>query len=728
MPIDLVRQASQGATKPEEKGKDLLHAVVNKPRDLVAIADEVKNPKYNYQISLEGNDDDGVSWNDKRDAVFAPWLRGGLDIALGNKIGTTTKVLDENKNLIDVPLQAAVGVVSGATFALPQLLASDWIPNYPGKETWKRTLQPDTVAGELTNRMASIYGLWNAISNLNRLPVFQVFDKMKATTKTAKFVRGMLSSGWKLGAYSALSQHGGESVQENLIGRAKSGAWGAAYGMAFAAISNFSGELVQRGFNKGGVVPLTAKGAAKLRISDLHSQLTAFAVRLGANSLIMAGPTAYKMVKEGAKGSWIDLSYELGLSALFSVAQNPLTAERDFNRSVKQRHNLKVVSPESINKHVYKYNSSAEVPADVKWAYIMKVTDGKVKPTYQNGGDYLKNIELQRTNPSKYNELLGNGQVGSNIGSTDAIFRQLLRENDPETAKKFDYLDKFKRDAEDAFEIMLGDKPTQEHIEAYVTTLPTTTPTDKPTSRTEVGELATDIIIGNKPMPKVKLTLEERKQRKKASKRATKLNIKQGNAFKFLLDNYGVPVNEFANPDNAEAMRKLLNKYPNANAEQLAKLFYDRVLVIRRDLESAEQMMPAALELRDTARTMGFEWNQKTNEILEYVNAKWYEQQGTMTEDMFRKWLVNDDGYKLTLDGYNEELGIAFEYQGSLHIQQMFYDTPTTFARRQKNDKIKKRLCAANNVILLCPDRTLKPEEHEKFIRKNLSKKAKILV
>ena len=83
------------------------------------------------------------------------------------------------------------------------------------------------------------------------------------------------------------------------------------------------------------------------------------------------------------------------------------------------------------------------------------------------------------------------------------------------------------------------------------------------------------------------------------------------------------------------------------------------------------------------------------------------------------QWLINPQtNYPLELDGYNEELGLAFEYQGIQHFEKVAYfkDTKERFAKRQSHDKIKKKLCKQNNVTLLCPTYKLNESDFEAFI------------
>ncbi len=65
-------------------------------------------------------------------------------------------------------------------------------------------------------------------------------------------------------------------------------------------------------------------------------------------------------------------------------------------------------------------------------------------------------------------------------------------------------------------------------------------------------------------------------------------------------------------------------------------------------------------------------------------------------------WLTNDEGFQMELDGYCRTLGLAFEHQGLQHFQRRSqFQTAKQFAKRQKDDSLKKSLCEQNNVTLI---------------------------
>ena len=67
------------------------------------------------------------------------------------------------------------------------------------------------------------------------------------------------------------------------------------------------------------------------------------------------------------------------------------------------------------------------------------------------------------------------------------------------------------------------------------------------------------------------------------------------------------------------------------------------------------------------------------------------------------KWLDDNEDNRLELDGYNEELKIAFEYNGPqhyMHIHNMT-DTLQSLLKVKKNDLIKMRKCKIMNIKLI---------------------------
>jgi hypothetical protein len=68
----------------------------------------------------------------------------------------------------------------------------------------------------------------------------------------------------------------------------------------------------------------------------------------------------------------------------------------------------------------------------------------------------------------------------------------------------------------------------------------------------------------------------------------------------------------------------------------------------------------------------------------------------------YPKWLVNSDGYRMELDGYNEDLRLAFEHQGIQHYKpHRFFSDEDGFKKRVKDDKAKLKLCKENGVTLI---------------------------
>lgn len=63
-------------------------------------------------------------------------------------------------------------------------------------------------------------------------------------------------------------------------------------------------------------------------------------------------------------------------------------------------------------------------------------------------------------------------------------------------------------------------------------------------------------------------------------------------------------------------------------------------------------------------------------------------------------WLKNDLNSPMELDGYSQELNIAFEYQGRQHYEAMAFLVDQDLKRIQKNDRLKAKICKERGVSL----------------------------
>lgn len=102
--------------------------------------------------------------------------------------------------------------------------------------------------------------------------------------------------------------------------------------------------------------------------------------------------------------------------------------------------------------------------------------------------------------------------------------------------------------------------------------------------------------------------------------------------------------------------------------------------------------------------------------ISERICRKYFE---TIFDRLFSKskpqWLINGKGHRMELDGYCNELGLAFEYQGVQH----YIDNPyfsTILVDRQNSDKLKLELCKENNVYLVIVPYFIETDKMEQYI------------
>ena len=86
------------------------------------------------------------------------------------------------------------------------------------------------------------------------------------------------------------------------------------------------------------------------------------------------------------------------------------------------------------------------------------------------------------------------------------------------------------------------------------------------------------------------------------------------------------------------------------------------------------------------------------------------------------KWLIGLKGVPLELDGYNEELKLAFEYQGIQHYKRVprFHKTSEEYNHRRNNDQRKREVCKEYNITLIEIPYTIDIDYIQKFIVKVL--------
>ncbi|AYV75879.1 MAG: hypothetical protein Terrestrivirus3_148 [Terrestrivirus sp.] len=97
-----------------------------------------------------------------------------------------------------------------------------------------------------------------------------------------------------------------------------------------------------------------------------------------------------------------------------------------------------------------------------------------------------------------------------------------------------------------------------------------------------------------------------------------------------------------------------------------------------------------------------------------------------LMEHMFKKefkkvrpdWLKNIDGNNLELDGYNEELKLAVEYNGVQHYKFIphFHRDENALEKIQNHDAIKLKLCQENNVNLIVVPYTIPQDEIAQYL------------
>ena len=92
------------------------------------------------------------------------------------------------------------------------------------------------------------------------------------------------------------------------------------------------------------------------------------------------------------------------------------------------------------------------------------------------------------------------------------------------------------------------------------------------------------------------------------------------------------------------------------------------------------------------------------------------------------EWLINSKGNKMEIDGYCENLSIAFEYNGIQHYKKVkFFNIRTDLKNRKIDDDLKKKLCEKHKIKLIEIPFYIDYEEMGQYIIKEC-KKNKIIV
>lgn len=89
------------------------------------------------------------------------------------------------------------------------------------------------------------------------------------------------------------------------------------------------------------------------------------------------------------------------------------------------------------------------------------------------------------------------------------------------------------------------------------------------------------------------------------------------------------------------------------------------------------------------------------------------------------KWLKNDRGYLMELDGYCEKLKLAFEYQGQGHyLLTSFHRTEKSLFNRRADDSFKRQTCKTKGITLIEVPYKIRFENMYQFIVDACNKKS----
>ena len=132
-------------------------------------------------------------------------------------------------------------------------------------------------------------------------------------------------------------------------------------------------------------------------------------------------------------------------------------------------------------------------------------------------------------------------------------------------------------------------------------------------------------------------------------------------------------------------------------------------------------------------------YNERYNENIDYLNNNKKDSRGeiecrNVLEKIFNKpftkirpnFLKNEvtGGYNLEIDCYNDELKIGVEYNGVQHYKYIpyFHKNKEAFYNQKYRDEFKRRMCKDNGVFLIEVPYTVKIENIENYIVRELDK------
>jgi len=85
---------------------------------------------------------------------------------------------------------------------------------------------------------------------------------------------------------------------------------------------------------------------------------------------------------------------------------------------------------------------------------------------------------------------------------------------------------------------------------------------------------------------------------------------------------------------------------------------------------------------------------------------------------------ITGGNHNLEIDCYNSDLRLGVEYDGAQHYKYnpYFHKNKEAFYNQKYRDKLKEYMCKENNIILIRVPYTIKVENIEEYLRKELSR------
>jgi hypothetical protein len=170
-------------------------------------------------------------------------------------------------------------------------------------------------------------------------------------------------------------------------------------------------------------------------------------------------------------------------------------------------------------------------------------------------------------------------------------------------------------------------------------------------------------------------------------------------------------------------MGAIAQQLHNPTQEDVAKHVATEYLKKQSNLDLNSKVLKPYLEDR---RIFGSKGERIMTYALENITGKKFVKANTknkMPDDVELEWLRNPEtGRMLELDAFNQEMGLAAEYQGIQHYEypNKYHKDVKQFESQRQRDETKRKLCDKNSIYLITVPYTVKHDDIEEYVKEKI--------